>query len=71
MDGYETAKRIRAEASSGAVILAALTGWGAQADRVKAKEAGFDHHFTKPVDPADLESVLRSIGMRQSNSATN
>jgi CheY-like chemotaxis protein len=37
----------------------AITGWGQDADRTQALAAGFDHHLTKPVDPAQL---LRLIG---------
>jgi DNA-binding response OmpR family regulator len=37
----------------------ALTGWGAVADRVKSKDAGFDVHLTKPVEYAALQSALR------------
>jgi CheY-like chemotaxis protein len=39
-------------------VLVAITGWGQQRDRAAAKDAGFDFHFTKPVDPA---KVLRLI----------
>jgi CheY-like chemotaxis protein len=70
MNGYETAGRIRADDPSGLVVLAALTGWGAEADRIRAKEAGFDHHFTKPVEPAKVNSVLHLVALRQSKSAT-
>ena len=70
MNGYETAKRIRAEDPSGLVTLAALTGWGAEADRIKAKEAGFDHHLTKPVEPAKVDSVLHLVALRQSKAAS-
>jgi signal transduction histidine kinase/CheY-like chemotaxis protein len=39
-------------------ILVALTGYGQEADRRQATEAGFDHHLTKPVDPAELQRLL-------------
>ena len=66
MNGYETALRIRADDPSGAVTLVALTGWGAEADRLKAKQAGFDHHFTKPVEFGKMDSVLQQVALRQS-----
>jgi PAS domain S-box-containing protein len=65
MNGYETARRIRAEGASASVTLVALTGWGAEADRIKAQEAGFDHHFTKPVDLSKLEGILQLVALRQ------
>ena len=65
MNGYETAKRIRADDPLGVITLVALTGWGAEADRIKAKEAGFDHHFTKPVELSKVDSVLQLVATRQ------
>ena len=58
MDGYEVARRLRAEYSS-ALTLVAITGWGAEQDRQRSKAAGFDHHLTKPVDLTSLERVLQ------------
>jgi CheY-like chemotaxis protein len=40
--------------------MVALTGWGQDEDRRKSREAGFDHHMTKPVDYRRLMSVLES-----------
>ena len=51
MDGYEVARRLRSSPASRGVLLVALTGWGQDSDRQKAKEAGFDAHMVKPVDP--------------------
>ena len=44
--------------------IAAVTGWGQEEDRRKAREAGFDSHFTKPLSPAVLEDVLATIAQR-------
>ena len=71
MNGYETARRIRADDPSGSVTLVALTGWGAESDRIKAKEAGFDHHFTKPVELDLVESVLQQVALRQSSAGSS
>lgn len=62
MDGYEAARRIRASTpdDSPPVTLIALTGWGQQSDRNAAMDAGFDHHFTKPVETEKLLSLLRA-----------
>jgi signal transduction histidine kinase len=55
--GYDAARRIR-EARGKDVLLVAITGWGQDEDRRKSREAGFDHHLTKPVDP---EAITRLI----------
>jgi CheY-like chemotaxis protein len=56
LDGYEVARRIRA-GSERPVRLVALTGWGQAEDKRRAAEAGFDAHWTKPVDPARLHEL--------------
>jgi PAS domain S-box-containing protein len=56
IDGYEVARRLGACADRPRLI--AITGYGQQADRQRAAEAGFDAHFVKPVDPAALMSAL-------------
>ena len=61
MDGHEVARRMRQQAGLETVVLAALTGWGQQADRHRSKEAGIDHHLVKPVDSQALEDVLGSL----------
>jgi len=57
MDGYEVARRIREEHGEN-VRLIALTGYGLEEDKLRARMAGFDHHLTKPIGVADLEKVL-------------
>jgi CheY-like chemotaxis protein len=57
MDGYEAARQIRA-ALGDTVILVALTGWGQEEDQRRAREAGFDHHLTKPADPELVEQMI-------------
>ena len=61
LNGYEAARRIRAQAEGSRIVLCALTGWGQNADRLKSRDAGFDHHLVKPVDPAALERLLAGI----------
>jgi two-component system CheB/CheR fusion protein len=58
VDGYEAARRIRKEPWSNGVVLVALTGWGQEEDRARAKNAGFDHHLTKP---ASVDAIVRLI----------
>jgi signal transduction histidine kinase/CheY-like chemotaxis protein len=60
MDGYEVARRLRREPGVGAV-LAAVSGYGRDDDRRMAREAGFAHHFVKPVDLSDLRRLLDSV----------
>jgi CheY-like chemotaxis protein len=59
-DGYEVARRIRAHGGA-QPFLVALTGYGQPEDRKLATEAGFDTHLVKPVDPADLTTVLSRV----------
>lgn len=61
MDGYETARRIRALPEGKNITLVALTGWGQAGDRQRAMEAGFDQHFVKPIDVGALENLLASM----------
>jgi PAS domain S-box-containing protein len=63
MDGYEVARRIRAAPWGADIKLIALTGWGQDEDRRRSKEAGFDHHLVKPVNPKVLRDVLASVGV--------
>lgn len=58
MDGYETARRIRAQAWGKQPLIIALTGWGNAEDRLRTREAGFDEHLVKPVDVDDLMAML-------------
>ncbi len=61
MNGYEAARRIRERPSEAKVTIIALTGWGQEKDKQLASEAGFDHHLTKPVEPAALNKLLSEI----------
>lgn len=59
MDGYEVARRMRNEPWGKNLMLVALSGWGQEEHRRRAKEAGFDQHMTKPADLAALRAVLK------------
>jgi signal transduction histidine kinase len=61
MNGYDAARRIRQQPWGQGMVLIALTGWGQEADRQRAREAGFDHHLVKPVDSAILTQLLASL----------
>jgi two-component system CheB/CheR fusion protein len=59
--GYEVAERMRHEAWGKGMLLIAITGWGQADDKRRALAAGFDHHMTKPVDPAQLETLFAPV----------
>jgi CheY-like chemotaxis protein len=61
INGYEIARRVRQQWWGKDVILIALTGWGQDEDKERASRAGFDYHFTKPVNPSDLERLLGNL----------
>jgi len=61
MDGYEVARRIRARHGKSRPAIVALTGWGQEQDRARAREAGFDHHLTKPAEISALHSLLAQL----------
>ena len=58
MDGYELAARLRGLSELSGIRLFALTGYGQESDRQKTRDAGFDHHFVKPIDLDAIEAVL-------------
>jgi CheY-like chemotaxis protein len=58
MTGYEVARNARKALPKEALKLIAITGWGQHQDVARALEAGFDRHFTKPVDPTLLTKIL-------------
>jgi two-component system CheB/CheR fusion protein len=62
IDGFEVARRVRAQPELAGVFLVALTGYGQATDRERTLEAGFDAHLVKPVDP---DEVLRLLGGRR------
>lgn len=61
MDGYEVARRMRELPGLRDVLLIAITGYGRDDDRARSKEAGFDHHLVKPVDPETLGRLLSGL----------
>ncbi len=58
MDGYELARRLREQLGPETLRLIAMTGYGQDADRARAAEAGFDHHLVKPVALEMLTALL-------------
>lgn len=62
MEGYEVASKLRMHDAPYTLI--ALTGYGQDEDKEKARKAGFDFHLTKPVGLADLQAVFSQLGNR-------
>ena len=58
LDGYQVARELRADVRTQGVHLVAISGWGQDADRQAATEAGFDHHLVKPLDYAAVDALL-------------
>ena len=61
LTGYEVARRLRLETWGRGLLLVAMTGWGQAKNKERAIEAGFDRHFTKPLDPGELQRVLTAF----------
>lgn len=60
MDGYEVARRMRRDPATAGAMLVAITGYGRDEDRREARDAGFDHHLTKPADLGAVDDLMRS-----------
>ena len=58
MDGYAVARSLRQEPATSDAHLIALTGYGRESDRRRTREAGFDLHLVKPVEPLELKRLL-------------
>jgi len=58
IDGYEVARRLRRRPELSGLLIVAVTGYGQDSDRQRAREAGFDHHLVKPLDLEALRRLL-------------
>jgi PAS domain S-box-containing protein len=65
MDGYELARRLRAQPETAGATLVALTGYGQHQDRQDAERAGFDHYLVKPADLNQVNEVLAHAQTRR------
>jgi DNA-binding response OmpR family regulator len=65
-DGYEVAREIRASDWGADMLLIAVTGWGQEQQRRLSAEAGFDHHFVKPVHPREIIPIIDAHVARRS-----
>jgi PAS domain S-box-containing protein len=62
MDGYEVARRLRQRPGMDNLVIIAVTGYGAETDRRRARAAGFDHHLTKPIELASVADLITRRG---------
>jgi CheY-like chemotaxis protein len=65
MDGYELGRRLRSMPGLAQLPLIALTAYAEEPDRPRALAAGFAHHLAKPLDPEELETILRAVAMEK------
>ncbi len=61
MNGFAVSEQLRATPHLKDIVIAGLTGYGEDEDRKRSEEAGFDYHFVKPIDPAELEELINSL----------
>jgi PAS domain S-box-containing protein len=59
LNGYEICERVRRQPWGPKIVMIAQTGWGQEADRHRADQAGFDYHLVKPIDAAQLRTLLQ------------
>ncbi len=61
MSGFDVAGALRREPATASARLIAVSGHGSESDRQRCREAGFDLHLTKPVDPDTLQELLTAF----------
>jgi two-component system CheB/CheR fusion protein len=69
MDGFEVARRLRADPRHAGMFLIAVTGYGQAADRAYGRQAGFDEHLVKPVNVDDILNLLSTLKVPQRDDA--
>ncbi len=63
--GFELARRLRAQPQTNGTVLVAVTGWGKEEDRQRSREAGFDLHLVKPVEPDQILDQVRKAAAKR------
>ena len=58
MSGYDLVRELRRHERAPRPLLIAVSAWGQESDKLASRQAGFDHHLTKPVDPDALLKLL-------------
>jgi signal transduction histidine kinase/CheY-like chemotaxis protein len=64
VNGFELARRLRGQPSLNGTVLVAVTGWGKDEDRQRSRDAGFDLHLVKPVEPDQILDEVRKVAAR-------
>jgi CheY-like chemotaxis protein len=67
LNGLDVCTRMRSEPWGKHALMVAVTGWGQASDRTRSREAGFDTHLVKPVEPQALEETLSRLTTRFSS----
>jgi signal transduction histidine kinase/ActR/RegA family two-component response regulator len=65
MNGYEVAERIRSDPENRNILIIAVSGYGQQEHRLRSKQAGFDQHVVKPIDPSVLSGLLATFSSQR------
>ncbi|MHB8971462.1 MAG: PAS domain-containing hybrid sensor histidine kinase/response regulator [Pirellulaceae bacterium] len=71
IDGYEVAKRMRQHPDLRNVMLVAMTGYAQASDKLRSRNAGFNHHLVKPTDFAKLRHILATVSEKTNGHPTN
>ena len=61
LSGFDVARRLRADPANATMKLVAVSGYGRQQDLDRGREAGFDAHLVKPIDPTVVERLLTDL----------
>jgi CheY-like chemotaxis protein/two-component sensor histidine kinase len=69
MSGYDVARAIRMLKFCGNPTIAAVSGWGQESDKARARESGFDRHFTKPISETDVHVLLAEVAAKANAAA--
>ncbi|MDQ2962218.1 MAG: ATP-binding protein [Pseudomonadota bacterium] len=70
MNGYEVAERIRSDPANRDIVIVAVSGYGQQEHRLRSKQAGFDQHVVKPIDPTALSSLLATLASQRTSASS-
>jgi PAS domain S-box-containing protein len=64
LDGYAVARHLRKRAGLKDTYLVAISGYGQEADQQRARDAGFDLHMTKPINPDQLDAIIAGLDVK-------
>ncbi|HEV8553448.1 MAG TPA: response regulator [Casimicrobiaceae bacterium] len=70
MNGYEVAERIRSDPENRDILIVAVSGYGQQEHRLRSKQAGFDQHVVKPIDPTVLSGLLAAFSSERTGASS-